>query len=120
MLFDDEGQPSEATKRILEFCEHFEQAAQRTQAFLNELKEADLLMDGEVAIQQEGNEQPFVYRGFKMVDQEKLREVSADKLEAWNKNGLLLLIHAHIFSLDLMRTIFARQVQQGKGPQIAA
>lgn len=120
LLFDDEGQPSEATKRILEFCEHFEQAAQRTQAFLNELKEADLLMDGEVAIQQEGNEQPFVYRGFKMVDQEKLREVSADKLEAWNKNGLLLLIHAHIFSLDLMRTIFARQVQQGKGPQIAA
>ena len=34
LLFDDAGQPSEATKRILEFCEHFEQAAQRTQSFL--------------------------------------------------------------------------------------
>ena len=34
----------------------------------------DLLMDGEVAIQPEGFEQPFVYRGFRMVDEEKLRE----------------------------------------------
>ncbi|PZT89397.1 MAG: multidrug transporter [Citromicrobium sp.] len=120
LLFDDAGQPSEATKRILEFCEHFEQAAQRTQSFLEELKSNDLLMDGEVAIQQEGREQPFVYRGFKMVDQEKLRDVSTEKLAEWHKNGLLVLINAHIFSLDLMRNIFARQAQQGKGPQPAA
>lgn len=116
-LFDADGKPAEATQRVLEFCQHFEQAAQRTQAFLTELKEADLLMDGEVSIQQEGVEQPFIYRGFKMVNQEKLRDVTAAKLEEWNKNGLLLLIHAHIFSLDLMRTIFARQAQQGKMPQ---
>ncbi len=115
-LFTDDGQPSEETKRLLEFCQHFEQAAQRTQAFLAELKEADLLMDGEVAIQQEGAEQPYVYRGFKMVNQEKLRDVSAAKLEEWNKNGLMTLIHAHLFSLDLMRTIFGRQMQQGKVP----
>ena len=116
-LFDDSGQTTDATKRILEFCQHFEQAAQRTQAFLDELKKADLLMDGEVSIQQDGHEQPFIYRGFRMVDQEKLRATSKDKLEEWSKNGLLPLIHAHLFSLDLMRTIFARQVHQGKGPQ---
>ena len=116
-LFDDEGNTTEATKRVLEFCEHFEQAAQRTQAFLTEIKEAGLLMDGEVAIQRQDTEKPFVYRGFQMVDQEKLREVSGEKLEAWNKNGLLMLIHAHIYSLELMRVIFARQMQQGSAPQ---
>lgn len=119
-LFATDGQTTDATNRVLEFCQHFEQAAQRTQAFLAELKEADLLMDGEVAIQQEGVEQPFIYRGFQMVNQEKLREVNAAKLEEWNKNGLMLLIHAHIFSLDVMRTIFARQAQQGKMPQVNA
>ena len=119
-LFDDEGNKTAAVDRILEFCQHFEQSAQRTQAFLTELKNSDLLMDGEVAIQREGEDKPFVYRGFKMVDQEKLREVGAEKLAEWNKNGLLMLIHAHIYSLELMRTIFSRQAQQGKAPQPAA
>ncbi|MBX7531751.1 SapC family protein [Qipengyuania sp. 1XM1-15A] len=116
-LFDDEGNTTDATKRVLEFCQHFEQAAQRTQAFLTELKDNGLLMDGEVAIQREGEEQPFLYRGFKMVDQEKLRELSDEKVAEWHKNGILMLVHAHIYSLELMRTIFARQAQQGKAPQ---
>ena len=29
---------------------------------------------------------------------------------------MLPLIYAHLFSLDLMRVIFARQTEQGKGP----
>ncbi|HEY0629549.1 MAG TPA: SapC family protein, partial [Sphingomicrobium sp.] len=58
-LFVD-GEPSPATQAILQFCEQFEQAGQRTQAFMNELKESGLLMDGEVAIQPEGAEQPFI------------------------------------------------------------
>ena len=116
-LFDDEGNTTDATKRVLEFCQHFEQAAQRTQAFLTELKDNNLLMDGEVAIQREGEEQPFIYRGFKMVDQEKLRDLSDEKIIEWHKNGILMLVHAHIYSLELMRTIFARQAQQGKAPQ---
>ncbi len=33
-------------------------------------------MDGEVAIQPEGTEQPFIYRGFQMIDEEKFREPS--------------------------------------------
>jgi hypothetical protein len=31
---------------------------------------------------------------------------------------LLQLIHAHLFSLQLMREIFEQQVQQGKMPQV--
>ena len=55
-----------------------------------------------------------------MVTQEKLRELPADVLKTWNENGLLPLIHAHLFSLDLMRVIFAKQTGQGKGPAVAA
>lgn len=114
-LFDGD-QPAEATKAMLQFCESFEEAGMRTGAFVEELKKHNLLMDGEVAIQQEGVEQPFVYRGFQMVDQEKLREVRGDVLRGWNQSGLLPLIFAHLFSLDLIREIFGRQVQAGKGP----
>jgi hypothetical protein len=114
-LFDGE-QPSEVTKNILQFCEQFEQAGQRTQAFMEELQKSGLLMDGEVAIQPEGSEQPFLYRGFRMIDEEKLRELRGDELRKMNQNGMLPAIYAHLFSLAQVREVFARQVQQGKGP----
>ncbi|GAA4018195.1 SapC family protein [Sphingomonas swuensis] len=114
-LFDND-QPSEATKAILQFCEQFEEAGQRTGAFMAEIKKAGLLMDGEVAIQPEGVEQPFVYRGFQMVDEEKLRDLRGDELRRMNQSGLLPLIYAHLFSLGQVREVFARQAAQGKGP----
>jgi hypothetical protein len=114
-LFSD-GQPSEATNAVLQFCEQFEQAGQRTSLFMQELIKSGLLMDGEVAIQPEGSQQPFVYRGFQMVDEEKLREARGDELRKMNQNGMLPLVFAHLFSLGQIREIFARQVQQGKGP----
>jgi SapC len=115
-LFDGET-PTENTQNILKFCEDFEQAGARTHQFVEELNKAGLLMDGEVAIQQEGKEQPFVYRGFKMVDEDKLRDMRGDELRKMNQNGMLPLIHAHLFSLQLMRELFASQVAQGKVPQ---
>ncbi len=114
-LFDGD-QPSEATNAVLQFCEQFETAGQRTGAFIEDLKKSGLLMDGEVAIQPEGSEQPFVYRGFQMVDEEKLREMRGDELRKMNQNGMLALVFAHLFSLGQIRDVFARQVQQGKGP----
>jgi hypothetical protein len=117
-LFDGE-QPSDQTKALLGFCEQFEQAGLKTQAFVEELTKHKLLMDGEVAIQQDGFEQPFVYRGFQMINQEALQDIRGDILRGWNQSGLLPLIYAHMFSLELIREIFGRQVQQGKGPVAA-
>ena len=115
VLFVD-GQPSDQTKAVLEFCKNFEEAGQRTGMFMDELKKADLLMDGEVAIQQEGNDKPYVYRGFQMVDENKLRELRGDVLRKLMQNGILGLIFAHLFSLQLMREVFAEQVKSGKMP----
>jgi hypothetical protein len=114
-LFDGES-PTDACKATLEFCQQFEIAGQKTQTFMEELTKQKILMDGEIAIQQEGNDQPFVYRGFQMVNEEKLREVRGDVLRQWNQSGLLALIYAHLFSLQLMTDIFGRQIQLGKGP----
>jgi hypothetical protein len=115
-LFDGD-QPSETVRNILAFCEQFEQAGQRTAAFVAELKELDLLIDGEVTIQTDENAQPFIYRGFQMVAEEKLRDLRGDTLRKMMKSGLLPLIHAHLFSLSLMREIFGRQVAQGVVPE---
>ena len=114
-LFDGDN-PSASCKATLDFCEQFEIAGQKTANFVAELKKHGLLMEGEVNLQFAGAEKPFNYRGFQMVNEEKLRDVRGDVLRTWNQNGMLPLIYAHLFSLDLVRDIFTRQMQQGKGP----
>ena len=121
---DSEGQslfdgtdPTEYTNGVLEFCKRFEESGQRTRAFLEEINKLDIMIDGEIAItRNDMPEKPFVYRGFKMVDEKKLRELSGETLEALHKNGMLMLIHSHLFSMNLMRTVFERQSAQGKVP----
>ncbi len=115
-LFDGED-PSQATNEILAFCEQFEQAGQRTGAFVAELQGMGLLMEGEVAIQPDNSEQPFIYRGFQMIDEAKFRDLRGDELRKMNQNGTLGLVMAHLFSLALVRDIFARHIVQGSGPE---
>jgi hypothetical protein len=114
-LFED-GKPTETLNNILKFCEEFEIAANRTQAFVKELVELDLLIDGEVSIQNNDQSTPYLYRGFRMVDEQKFRDLHGDQLRKINQNGMLTLIIAHLFSLGLMREIFAMQQAQGKTP----
>ena len=119
-LFDAAAQPTEYTAGVLEFCRRFEEAGQRTKVFMDELAKLDILMDGEIAItRNDMPDKPFIYRGFRMVDENKLRELPAAKLEELSKNGMLMVIYAHLFSLNLMRTIFERQLAQGKVPMPA-
>ena len=117
-LFDGD-QPSDSIKNTLAFCEQFEQAGMRTAMFMEELIQNKLLIDGEVTIEPEGAGQPFVYRGFQIISEDKLKELRGDVLRKMVQSGLLPLIHAHLFSLSLIRDVFALQMQQGKAPVMA-
>ena len=125
----DEGEPlfdagsaerTPALGRVMEFCEQFEGSGQKTAQFMAELAEHKLLIDGEVSIQMDASEKAFVYRGFQMVDEAKLRDLRGDVLRKMMQSGMLPLIHAHLLSLQTMREIFGRQVAQGKMPEVVA
>ncbi|OYW13742.1 MAG: multidrug transporter [Sphingomonadales bacterium 12-62-5] len=116
IVVDNEGEklfagtdPTDTTKAILQFCEQFEQAVMRTRGFMEELTKLDLLMDGEVTIQREGLAQPAVYRGFRMVDEQKLQNLRGDQARKMVQSGLMGLIYAHLFSLSLISPLFERQ-----------
>ena len=114
-LFEN-AEPTEPVKAILQFNEGFESAGAKTQQFMAELKELDLLQDGEVAIQPNDAEQPYVYRGFRMIDEQKLADLRGDQLRKMSQSGMLPLIYAHLFSLSLVSTIFNKQAEMGKVP----
>jgi hypothetical protein len=114
-LFEN-GEQTQQVTDTLQFCEQFEMGAQRTSQFMKDLIESGLLEEGEVTIQHPNVANPYIYRGFQMVNEEKLRELRGDQLRKMNQNGMLVLLHAHLFSLNLMTEIFNRQMEQGKVP----
>ena len=106
--FFEGTETTQVTKNILNFCEEYEKSIQRTRAFGEELKKHELLMDGEVTIQAPGSDKPSVYRGFQMVNEEKLKELRGDQARKLVQNGALALIYAHLLSVQLIRDLFAR------------
>lgn len=109
--------PTEYTKGLLEFCQRFEEAGQRTKEFMEELKKLDILREGRFDItRNDMPDKPFSYTGFQMIDDQKLRELDAATLETLNKNGMLMLMHAQLFSMRILRSIFERQSASGKLP----
>ena len=107
-LFDG-NEPTQTTKNVLEFCEQFEQAIARTRGFMEELEKLDLLTDGEVTIQQPDMAEPAIYRGFRMVAEEKLQNIRGDQARKMVQNGMMGLIYAHLFSLSQISGLFERQ-----------
>lgn len=114
-VFEGEG-PSERTRAILGFCETFEESSQTTSAFMRELIDAKLLGDGEFSVQPEGAPAPYLYRGFQLITEERVKEMRGDVARKLIQNGALPLIYAHLFSLQKMGEVFARQGAQGKLP----
>ena len=105
-LFDGEA-PTATTQRILEFCGQFEQAITRTRGFMDEMEKLELLIDGEVTIQQPGRD-PAVYRGFRMVAEERLHALRGDQARKMVQNGMMGLIYAHLFSLSQITMLFEK------------
>ncbi len=108
-LFDG-TEPTDTTKNVLAFCEQFEQAVARTRGFMDELEKLDLMIDGEVTIQQPGMAEPAIYRGFRMVAEEKLQAIRGDQARKMVQNGMMGLVYAHLFGLAQIGGLFERQM----------
>ena len=111
-MFAD-GEPSDRTKEILAFAESFEQSSQMTAAFMRELADHKLLMDGEFTVQPQDQGQPQVYRGFQMVSEDAVKALRGDVARKLIQNGVMPLLYAHFFSLQRMGELYGRQVERG-------
>jgi hypothetical protein len=102
-FFDKDGQPSDYTKRCMEFCNNFEIERRRTTAFVDLLKSLDLF-ETKVAnftpVNPDGTPaEPQKIAEYFGVSEEKLTKLPADKVIELRDNGALAQIYAHLLSL---------------------
>ncbi|MFE8585962.1 SapC family protein [Sphingomonas sp. NCPPB 2930] len=104
-LFADD-EPTDRAREILSFCEQFEGAVRRTESFVNELRDLDLLVEAEASMPGEDGT-PRILRGFQMVSEDKLKALRGDQYRKLVQSGALALIFAHLFSLRRIGALFA-------------
>ena len=100
------------------FAKSYHAAAQQTVEFSKTLAQSGLLVDrqAEIAI---GDGKKINFSGFRIIDEQKLAELSdADFLE-WRKKGWLPFLYAHLFSgaqwQRLTGLLNERLEKEGKG-----
>lgn len=95
LLFAD-GKPSERLRAILDFCNRFEAAMERTRAVMREAKELGLIAPSAVTVTR--GERSLRVEGFSIVVEERVRELADDTLAGLARRGVLGLFAAHQLS----------------------
>ena len=93
------GQPSELTKKALEFCQLYQQQADLTRQFVEALDEHDLLVGRGAKLRlASGTERTL--SGFRVIDEQKFNALPDDVFLAWRHKGWIGLVYLHLASLS--------------------
>lgn len=93
----DKDQPSDFTKGAMDFCASLRQQGEETDAFVNALKEHNLLMANDAQIDAPGGAK-IQLSGFLIIDPKKFDALPDSVALQWRKKGWLGLIYAQLLS----------------------
>jgi len=103
-FFTDEGEPSAAFASMLELLKKRQEMEQVTQAAVDALEEADLLVP--FAIDTEGMEVDCTpLKGIYTIDQEKLQKLEGEQVEKLYQSHAFALAYAQLFSMPRLETL---------------
>ncbi|MEP5761788.1 MAG: SapC family protein [Litoreibacter sp.] len=101
-LFNEDNSPSKVLTNVMDFCNRYDIALQRTRAAMEEAKKLDLIEDSTVTIARNG--QNIKVEGFNVISEDKLRKLPDDVLASLARRGVLNLFAAHHLSMTNFAT----------------
>jgi hypothetical protein len=111
-LFTEDGEQTPYLNGVLEFQQEFQRNFLRTQTFCKRLQELDLLDPMQAQLKFGSGEQISI-GGFKVVNRDRLKEVSAEKLSELALVDELELIYLHLQSMLNVSDLAGRIKQHG-------
>lgn len=96
-LLGDDGEPTPVLQQAIRFLDEFERQMQQTQVACRRIVELGLLKPVNIDLKLPDG-QAFNATGLQVIDEAKLRELPPDTAAELLRNGLLLLLHAHLVS----------------------
>lgn len=107
-IFNEAGEPTEATQSVMALLESFQAQASFTHAFAQRLFDAGLLMDSHADLNEpDGSTQRL--QGFYMVDESLLLALTDEQVLSWFRSGELTLVYLHLASLKNLLSLQLRR-----------
>ena len=97
-LFNAKGEPTDHLNVVLAFLKDYQTQIGRTEVFLRNLLDLDLLVDVSASVNLPGGER-YSLTGFTMVDEGKLQALSDEKVMRLFRSGELAWVYSHLLSL---------------------
>jgi len=117
-LFNAEGEQTAYLNGVLEFQKEFQKHFQGTQTFCKHLQELNLLESMQAQLKFGSGEQMAI-AGFMVVNRDRLKELSAEKLSELSASDELELIYLHLQSMRNVADL-ANRIKQNTGDISAA
>ena len=110
-LFDKNGEATQTLTHAINFLNEFEKQAVITKNVAKLIADSGILEDREITVG-EGEEAKTLVDGFRVVNREKLNELSDDVLADWVRKGIINMIEAHVKSLNHIDELFKLAMQK--------
>jgi hypothetical protein len=118
-LFQDGGERTEYLERVLDFLREYQLQFQRTRRFCDKLREFDLLEPVRADFTLKSGGQSTL-TGFMVVNRERLKALSAERLAELARTDELELAYLHLHSLRNLQAMRARfEESAGEAPAAA-
>jgi len=98
-LFNEKGESTDYLKGVLAFLQDYQAQLERTDKFLQALRECDLLMDVSANVSLAGGES-FSIAGLMMVDERKLQALPEAQILRLFRSGDLAWVYSHLISIS--------------------
>jgi len=119
-LFDEAGGSTELATQAISFCQAFHADHLRSEAFGRALKENDLLMPRQAAMQFSENDK-FTVEGFSTVDAKKFQALNNPSLlQEWHASGWLGAISLHLASVQNWELLLRLKAERDVKPEAKA
>jgi putative transposase len=104
-LFKEDGTQTKLLQNRIKFLSEYEKEMELTKKVTKLISDSKILEDREISMG-EGEEKHILVNGFKIIDREKLNNLSDDILADWVRRGIITLIDTHIKSLNNIDKLF--------------
>ena len=105
LFVDDE--PSDKTKKMLEFCTVFQRQIAITREFMENVTKQNLLAPKEMTFTANSG-QRYALSGFQMIEEEAFNALPDDVFLDWRRRGWLVLVYCHLLSVSNMAVLGKR------------
>ncbi len=112
-LFEN-GEPSENTKKAIDFCQGYERDRFMTKQFCEKLKELELLEGQKANFTAEGSSEEHSFAEYIGVSEQAVKKLTGDQLAELRDNGMLPIVYAMLMSLGNWPLLLQRRAERHK------